>query len=77
MGGKGSKNTWVNSNRIDLSNENLDSLLKIFWKIDSFGTLKNDDPALLSRHEQKSFNILEKTVKRIDSHYSAGLLFAK
>ena len=75
MGGKGSKNTVVNSNRITLSNENLDSSLEKFWKIDSFGTLNNDDPALLPRNEQKALNILEKTVKRIDSHYSVGLLW--
>ena len=73
MGGKASKNTRVNSNRIALSNKNLDGSLEKFWKIDSFGTLKNDNPALLPRNEQKALNILQKTVKRIDSHYSVGL----
>ena len=75
MGGIDSKATQINSNRISVNNKNLENSIENFWKIDFYGTPKDSITSLLSRNEIKALGILEKTVTKIDGHYSLGLLW--
>ena len=71
MGGIESKTAQIDSNRISVNNISIEN----YWKIDSYGTTKDDDPSLLPRNEKKALDILEKTLTKIDGHYSLGLLW--
>ena len=75
MGGINSKATQINSNRISVNNKNLENSVENFWKIDSYGTTKDSNTSLLPQNEMKALAILEKTVTKIDGHYSLGLLW--
>ena len=75
MGSIESKTIQINSNRISVNNKKLENFIENFWKIDSYGTRKDDNPSLLSRNEKKVLHILEKTVTKIDGHCSLGLLW--
>ena len=70
-----SKTTQVNSNRISVNSKHLENRTENFWKIDSYGITKDANPSLLTRNEKTAVYILEKTVIKIDGHYSLGLLW--
>ena len=70
-----SKTTQVNSNRISVNSKHLENCTENFWKIDSYGITKDANPSLLTRNEKTAVYILEKTVIKIDGHYSLGLLW--
>ena len=70
-----SKTTQVNSNRISANSKHLENRTENFWKIDSYGITKDANPSLLTRNEKTAVYILEKTVIKIDGHYSLGLLW--
>ena len=70
-----SKTTQVNSNRISANSKHLENRTENFWKIDSYGITKDANPSLLTRNEKTAVYILEKTVTKIDGHYSLGLLW--
>ena len=70
-----SKTTQVNSNRISVNSKHLENRTENFWKIDSYGITKDANPSLLTRNEKTAVYILEKTVTKIDGHYSLGLLW--
>ena len=75
MGGIDSKAPQINSNRISVNNKNLENSIESFWKIDFYGTSKDSNTSLLPQSEIKALAILEKTVTKIDGHYSLGLLW--
>ena len=50
MGSIESKTIQINSNRISVNNKNLENSIKNFWKIDSYGTRKDDNSSLLPRN---------------------------
>ena len=69
MGGK-NKSSQLNSNNINTSFN-----IEQFWKLESYGTVRKNDPVLLTKDEKRAVSILEKTIVLKDGHYEIGLLW--
>ena len=69
MGGK-NKSSQLNSNNINTSFN-----IEQFWKLESYGTVRKNDPVLLTKDEKRAVSILEKTIVLKDGHYEVGLLW--
>ena len=69
MGGK-NKSSQLNSNNINTSFN-----IEQFWKLESYRTVRKNDPVLLTKDEKKAVSILEKTIVLKDGHYEIGLLW--
>ena len=76
MVGIESKASQIYSNRISLNNKNLENFIENFWKIDSCSTTNDANTSLLlPQNKIKVLDISEKTVAKVDGHYSLGLLW--
>ena len=69
MGGKNSSLS-LTSNSINTSFG-----LESFWSLENYGTVRKNDPIMLTKKEKRAVSILEDTTVLKDGHSEAGLLW--
>jgi hypothetical protein len=52
----------------------LNKQLESFWKIESFGTMRNDSKSTLVE-DRRALKVIEETLTKVDGHYKMGLLW--